>query len=91
MALCVYRRFFLKILPAVLLLLLIVAGCSTEVGASHSSSSSSSLSSASAANGADGDWNPEFLAPLENLTVTQGRDVSFTCVVNALGNYRVSV
>ena len=32
---------------------------------------------------------PEFLAPLVNLTVTQGRDVSFTCVVNNLGQYRV--
>uniref|UniRef100_A0A182UMQ6 Ig-like domain-containing protein n=1 Tax=Anopheles merus TaxID=30066 RepID=A0A182UMQ6_ANOME len=32
---------------------------------------------------------PEFLAPLDNLTVTQGRDVSFTCVVNNLGQYRV--
>ena len=33
---------------------------------------------------------PEFLAPLENLTVTQGRDVFFTCVVNHLGAYKVS-
>lgn len=33
---------------------------------------------------------PEFLAPLDNFTVTQGRDVSFTCVVNDLGHYRVS-
>ncbi|XP_041777693.1 protein amalgam [Anopheles merus] len=33
---------------------------------------------------------PEFLAPLDNLTVTQGRDVSFTCVVNNLGQYRVA-
>lgn len=33
---------------------------------------------------------PEFLAPLDNLTVTQGRDVSFTCVANDLGAYRVS-
>lgn len=32
---------------------------------------------------------PEFLAPLDNLTVTQGRDVSFTCVANDLGAYRV--
>lgn len=34
---------------------------------------------------------PEFLQPLDNLTVTQGRDVSFTCVVNNLGQYRVSI
>lgn len=33
---------------------------------------------------------PEFLQPLDNLTVSQGRDVSFTCVVNNLGQYRVS-
>lgn len=33
---------------------------------------------------------PKFLAPLENLTVTQGRDVSFTCVVNELGLFKVS-
>lgn len=33
---------------------------------------------------------PEFLAPLDNLTITQGRDISFTCVVNNLGQYRVS-
>ncbi|CAG9797227.1 unnamed protein product [Chironomus riparius] len=34
------------------------------------------------------DQEPEFLQPLDNLTVTQGRDVSFTCVVNNLGQYR---
>lgn len=33
---------------------------------------------------------PEFLQPLDNLTVTQGRDISFTCIVNNLGQYRVS-
>ncbi|XP_034933668.1 lachesin [Chelonus insularis] len=33
---------------------------------------------------------PVFLAPLENHTVTQGRDVSFTCVVNHLHNFRVA-
>ncbi|XP_043682751.1 lachesin-like [Vespula pensylvanica] len=33
---------------------------------------------------------PEFLAPLENHTVIQGRDVSFTCVVNHLQSYRVA-
>ncbi|KAF9818828.1 hypothetical protein SFRURICE_015544 [Spodoptera frugiperda] len=31
---------------------------------------------------------PEFLQALENHTVTQGRDVHFTCVVNHLSNYR---
>ncbi|KAJ9600603.1 hypothetical protein L9F63_026260, partial [Diploptera punctata] len=33
---------------------------------------------------------PEFLQPLENHTVTQGRDVFFTCVVNHLGSYKVA-
>lgn len=32
---------------------------------------------------------PEFYAPLENWTVTQGRDIYFTCTVNNLGNYKV--
>ncbi|KAI5644545.1 immunoglobulin domain-containing protein [Phthorimaea operculella] len=33
---------------------------------------------------------PEFLSPLENLTVAQGRDVHFTCTVNHLGGYKTS-
>ncbi|KAL9929609.1 dpr-interacting protein lambda isoform 1-T5 [Glossina fuscipes fuscipes] len=33
---------------------------------------------------------PEFLSQLSNMTVAQGRDVSFTCVVNNLGQYRVA-
>ncbi|XP_031826268.1 dpr-interacting protein lambda [Nomia melanderi] len=33
---------------------------------------------------------PEFLAPLENHTVIQGRDVSFTCIVNHLLPYMVA-
>ncbi|XP_014212388.1 lachesin-like [Copidosoma floridanum] len=33
---------------------------------------------------------PEFLAPLENHTVVQGRDASFTCVVNHLQSYKVA-
>lgn len=44
----------------------------------------------SAGHGSQSETQPEFLAPLDNLTVTQGRDVSFTCVVNNLGQYRVS-
>lgn len=32
---------------------------------------------------------PEFYAPLENWTVTQGRDIYFTCTVNNLGKYKV--
>ncbi|XP_049871179.1 lachesin-like [Pectinophora gossypiella] len=37
-----------------------------------------------------GELEPEFLQALENHTVTQGRDVHFTCVVNHLSNYRCS-
>ncbi|KAI8119377.1 Lachesin [Lucilia cuprina] len=33
---------------------------------------------------------PEFLSLLPNITVPQGRDVSFTCVVNNLGQYKVA-
>ncbi|XP_063994284.1 lachesin-like isoform X1 [Diachasmimorpha longicaudata] len=33
---------------------------------------------------------PDFLYPLENVTIPQGRDATFTCVVNNLGGYRVS-
>lgn len=36
------------------------------------------------------DAGPEFLAQLTNFTVPQGRDISFTCVVDNLGPYRVS-
>ncbi|KAG7198238.1 hypothetical protein KM043_005642 [Ampulex compressa] len=32
---------------------------------------------------------PEFLAPLENHTVIQGHDVSFTCVINHLQRYKM--
>lgn len=35
-------------------------------------------------------FEPDFVFPLENVTVAQGRDASFTCVVNNLGGYRVS-
>ncbi|XP_063548661.1 lachesin-like isoform X1 [Cydia strobilella] len=33
---------------------------------------------------------PDFMFPLENVTIAQGRDAMFTCVVNNLGGYRVS-
>ena len=35
-------------------------------------------------------FEPDFVFPLENVTVAQGRDATFTCVVNNLGGYRVS-
>ncbi|XP_037921766.1 protein amalgam isoform X2 [Hermetia illucens] len=37
-----------------------------------------------------GAFEPDFVIPLENVTVAQGRDATFTCVVNNLGGYRVS-
>ncbi|XP_051174667.1 lachesin-like isoform X2 [Leptopilina boulardi] len=33
---------------------------------------------------------PDFLYPLDNVTIPQGRDATFTCVVNDLGGYRVA-
>ncbi|CAL7948247.1 unnamed protein product [Xylocopa violacea] len=33
---------------------------------------------------------PDFVRPLVNITIPQGRDATFTCVVNNLGGYRVS-
>lgn len=35
-------------------------------------------------------FEPDFVFPLENITISQGRDATFTCVVNNLGGYRVS-
>ncbi|XP_055683927.1 protein amalgam isoform X1 [Lutzomyia longipalpis] len=37
-----------------------------------------------------GAFEPDFVFPLENVTVAAGRDATFTCVVNNLGGYRVS-
>ncbi|GLH04128.1 Opioid-binding protein/cell adhesion molecule-like [Gryllus bimaculatus] len=34
-------------------------------------------------------FEPDFLYPLENVTIAQGRDAMFTCVVNNLGGYRL--
>ncbi|XP_064084955.1 neurotrimin-like isoform X1 [Macrobrachium nipponense] len=33
-------------------------------------------------------YEPEFLEPLKNVTVTEGREATFTCVVDHLGGYR---
>lgn len=35
-------------------------------------------------------FEPDFLYPLENVTIAQGRDATFTCVVNNLGGHTVS-
>ncbi|XP_037937108.1 lachesin-like [Teleopsis dalmanni] len=37
-----------------------------------------------------GAFEPDFVFPLENVTIAQGRDATFTCVVNNLGGHRVS-
>ncbi|XP_063863343.1 neurotrimin-like [Scylla paramamosain] len=33
-------------------------------------------------------FEPQFLEPLQNVTVTEGREATFTCVVDHLGGYR---
>nr|XP_016931818.1 neurotrimin isoform X3 [Drosophila suzukii] len=35
-----------------------------------------------------GAFEPDFVIPLENVTIAQGRDATFTCVVNNLGGHR---
>ncbi|KAF0773449.1 lachesin-like isoform X1 [Aphis craccivora] len=35
-------------------------------------------------------YEPDFLFPLDNVTIAQGRDAIFTCVVNNIGGNRVS-
>ncbi|XP_017029950.1 protein CEPU-1 isoform X2 [Drosophila kikkawai] len=35
-------------------------------------------------------FEPDFVVPLENVTIAQGRDATFTCVVNNLGGHRVA-
>ncbi|XP_061401367.1 lachesin, partial [Musca vetustissima] len=42
------------------------------------------------AQGKSDEPEPVFLSQLPNVTVSQGRDVSFTCVVNNLGQYKVA-
>jgi hypothetical protein len=32
---------------------------------------------------------PKFIGELKNVTVTQGRDATFTCSVTQLGGYKV--
>ena len=33
---------------------------------------------------------PSFSEPINNITVSKGRDITFTCVVKHLGQYKVS-
>lgn len=47
-------------------------------------------STAHSQHGQKAELEPQFLAPLENITAVQGRDVVFTCVADDLGEYRVS-
>lgn len=59
-----------------LVLLLLLCNC-IDISVSNKSSSV-------------GAFEPDFVIPLENVTVAQGRDATFTCVVNNLGGHRVS-
>ena len=34
---------------------------------------------------------PEFIYPIDNITVAAGRDAQFTCVVNNLEGHKVSL
>ena len=34
--------------------------------------------------------SPEFIYPIDNMTVASGREASFTCVVNKLQGHKVS-
>lgn len=73
-------QFFLKIL---LVILAASHGVHQRVLAHNSNSNNNN-------NNQEVIHNPVFLAALENMTMTQGRDVSFTCVVHDLGSYKVS-
>ncbi|KAK3863363.1 hypothetical protein Pcinc_030860 [Petrolisthes cinctipes] len=33
-------------------------------------------------------FQPQFVEPLQNVTVAEGREATFTCVVDHLGGYR---
>lgn len=48
------------------------------------------MAAAATAGGPAAENLPKFLAPLGNHTVIQGRDVTFTCIVNHLKDYRVA-
>uniref|UniRef100_A0A1I8P3Y2 Ig-like domain-containing protein n=1 Tax=Stomoxys calcitrans TaxID=35570 RepID=A0A1I8P3Y2_STOCA len=58
----------------------------SSLSSSFTSGSSSLLTSQSAVSA----FEPDFVIPLENVTVAQGRDATFTCVVNNLGGHRVA-
>ncbi|XP_030386774.1 lachesin [Scaptodrosophila lebanonensis] len=71
-------RFCLRIFIATILILiggLNKSGCSSALNTGHTETDES---------------GPAFLAQLSNITVSQGRDISFTCVVDNLGQYRVA-
>ncbi len=38
-----------------------------------------------------GQHEPEFLEPLQNVTVTAGRDIKLQCSVKHLGSYKVFI
>ncbi|KAM7347515.1 dpr-interacting protein beta isoform 1-T3 [Cochliomyia hominivorax] len=61
--------------------------CISNKISSHTSYSTINTGSSSSSVSA---FEPDFVIPLENVTVAQGRDATFTCVVNNLGGHRVS-
>lgn len=79
-ALMTQIQFWVRTLASVILLLL--SGVLSTEG-SHS------LTNTQSHNDPD-ELGPQFLAQLTNITVPQGRDISFTCVVDNLGQYRVA-
>lgn len=85
----IFKKFFLKILFSCLTAAIFVKG-KQKTMAIFFSQSFFSLFIFAIGHNQSIDIMPEFLAPLENLTATQGRDVQFTCIVNDLGSFRVS-
>ncbi|KAI8124212.1 Protein CEPU-1 [Lucilia cuprina] len=64
--------------------------CISNKISSHTSYSTLNTGSSSSSSSSVSAFEPDFVIPLENVTVAQGRDATFTCVVNNLGGHRVS-
>lgn len=64
--------------------------CISNKISSHTSYSTVKTGSSSSSSSSVSAFEPDFVIPLENVTVAQGRDATFTCVVNNLGGHRVS-
>ncbi|XP_046803262.1 neurotrimin isoform X2 [Lucilia cuprina] len=64
--------------------------CISNKISSHTSYSTLNTGSSSSSSSSVSAFEPDFVIPLENVTVAQGRDATFTCVVNNLGGHRVA-